>query len=263
MDNLRDKNYQFAARCSAPISSKRSWAILAEDAGFSDAGEDHQFRHFRFARRRVGDGQGISWPAPCTTTVARRDKSFVAQFCGNLSETLLESELFGHKRGAFTGAISDKKGLLEVANGGTFFLDEVADMPISIQSKLLRVLQDGEFRRVGDTETRKVDVRIISATNKSLAREVERGTFREDLFYRLNVITIRMPALRDRVGDVPLLVQHFLNKHVVKSGERLKKVTPEAMKILDGYHWPGNVRELENAIERAMVLAERSRHFSE
>ena len=186
----------------------------------------------------------------------RRDKSFVAQFCGNLSETLLESELFGHKRGAFTGAISDKKGLLEVANGGTFFLDEVADVPISIQSKLLRVLQDGEFRRVGDTETRKVDVRIISATNKSLAREVERGTFREDLFYRLNVITIQMPALRDRIGDIPLLVQHFLNKHAAKTGERMKKVTPDAMKILDGYHWPGNVRELENAIERAIVLAE-------
>jgi Nif-specific regulatory protein len=186
----------------------------------------------------------------------RRDKSFIAQFCGNLSETLLESELFGHKRGAFTGAISDKKGLLEVANGGTFFLDEVAEIPISIQSKLLRVLQDGEFRRVGDTETRKVDVRIISATNKSLAREVEKGVFREDLFYRLNVITIQMPALRDRIGDTPLLVQHFLNKHAAKNGGRVKKVTPEAMKILEGYHWPGNVRELENAIERAIVLAE-------
>lgn len=186
----------------------------------------------------------------------RRDKPFIAQFCGNLSETLLESELFGHKRGAFTGAVSDKKGLLEVANGGSFFLDEVADIPISIQSKLLRVLQDGEFRRVGDTETRKVDVRIISATNKSLAREVEKGTFREDLFYRLNVITIQMPPLRERTGDIPLLVQCFLNKQAGKTGERMKKVTPDAMRILEGYHWPGNVRELENAIERAIVLAE-------
>lgn len=186
----------------------------------------------------------------------RRDKPFIAQFCGNLSETLLESELFGHKRGAFTGAVSDKKGLLEVANGGTFFLDEVADIPVSIQAKLLRVLQDGEFRRVGDTESRKVNVRIVSATNKSLAREVEKGTFREDLFYRLNVITIHMPSLRDRTGDIPLLVQHFLGKHANKTNERLKRITPEAMRILESYHWPGNVRELENALERAIVLAE-------
>ena len=186
----------------------------------------------------------------------RKDRPFIAQFCGNLSETLLESELFGHKRGAFTGAISDKKGLLEIANGGSFFLDEVADIPTSVQAKLLRVLQEGEFRRVGDTETRKVDVRIISATNKSLAKEVERGTFREDIFYRLNVITIHMPPLRDRIGDIPLLVQHFLTKHAQKTETRVKRINGEAMRIVDGYHWPGNVRELENAIERAIVLAE-------
>jgi Nif-specific regulatory protein len=186
----------------------------------------------------------------------RRDKPFIAQFCGNLSETLLESELFGHKRGSFTGAITDKKGLLEVANGGTFFLDEVADIPVSIQTKLLRVLQDGEFRRVGDTENRKVDVRIVSATNKSLLREVERGAFREDLYYRLNVISVHMPPLRDRIGDCPLLVQHFLAKHAAKANDRLKRITHDAMRILEGYHWPGNVRELENAVERAIVLAE-------
>jgi Nif-specific regulatory protein len=186
----------------------------------------------------------------------RREKPFIAQFCGNLSETLLESELFGHKRGSFTGAVSDKRGLLEVANGGSFFLDEVADIPMSIQTKLLRVLQDGEFRRVGDTETRRVNVRIISATNKALAREVEKGSFREDLFYRLNVITVIMPPLRERVGDVPLLVQHFLAKQATKTGQRLKKITSEAMRILESYHWPGNVRELENAVERAIVLAE-------
>lgn len=186
----------------------------------------------------------------------RRDKPFIAQFCGNLSETLLESELFGHKRGAFTGAISDKKGLMEIANGGSFFLDEIADIPVSIQAKLLRVLQDGEFRRVGDTETRKVDIRIISATNKPLSKEVEKGNFREDLYYRLNVISINMPPLRERTGDIPLLVQFFLNKYSTKSGERLKKITPDALKLLEGYHWPGNVRELENAIERAIVLAE-------
>ncbi len=186
----------------------------------------------------------------------RKDKPFIAQFCGNLSETLLESELFGHKRGSFTGAISDKRGLLEIANYGSFFLDEVADIPTSVQAKLLRVLQDGEFRRVGDTETRKVDVRIISATNRSLAKEVERGSFREDLFYRLNVITIHMPPLRDRIGDIPLLVQHFLAKHAQKSGARVKRINHDAMRIVEGYHWPGNVRELENAIERAIVLAE-------
>jgi Nif-specific regulatory protein len=186
----------------------------------------------------------------------RSEKPFMVQFCGNLSEHLLESELFGHKRGSFTGAISDKRGLLEVANGGTFFLDEVADLPPAIQAKLLRVLQDGEFRRVGDTETRQVDVRIISATNKSLAKEVEKGTFREDLYYRLNVITVTMPPLRERNGDVPLLVKSFLEKRAKKTGKTAKNITPEAMRILESYHWPGNVRELENAIERAIVLAE-------
>jgi Nif-specific regulatory protein len=186
---------------------------------------------------------------------ARRDKPFIAQFCGNLSETLLESELFGHKRGAFTGAVSDKKGLIEIADGGSFFLDEVADIPASIQAKLLRVLQDGEFRRVGDTDVRKVDVRIISATNKSLAKEVESGNFREDLYYRLNVISMRMPALRERDGDLPLLVRHFLAKHSKDAEGKQKRILPEAMKIIERYHWPGNVRELENAIERAIVLA--------
>ncbi|MCL4306544.1 sigma 54-interacting transcriptional regulator [bacterium] len=185
----------------------------------------------------------------------RRDRAFMAQFCGNLSETLLESELFGHKRGAFTGAVSDKKGLLEIADGGTFFLDEIADIPASIQSKLLRFLQDGEFRRVGDTETRRVNVRVISATNKPLAKEVEKGNFREDLFYRLNVITINMPPLRDRDGDLPVLVRHFLHKYAVKTGTQEKKIMHEAMRMLASYHWPGNVRELENAVERAIVLA--------
>lgn len=185
----------------------------------------------------------------------RRDKAFMAQFCGNLSETLLESELFGHKRGAFTGAVSDKKGLLEIADGGTFFLDEIADIPASIQAKLLRFLQDGEFRRVGDTETRRVNVRVISATNKPLAKEVEKGNFREDLFYRLNVITINMPPLRDRDGDLPLLVRHFLQKYSQKTSTPEKRITSEAMRMLSNYHWPGNVRELENAVERAIVLA--------
>jgi Nif-specific regulatory protein len=185
----------------------------------------------------------------------RKDKSFVAQFCGNLSENLLESELFGHKKGSFTGAINDKRGLFEVADGGTFFLDEIADISPVIQAKLLRVLQEGTFRRVGDTEYRKVDVRIISATNKNLKVEVKKSNFREDLFYRLNVITITMPPLRERRSDIPLLVQHFLRKIADKSGQKVKRLAPEAIRALTNYNWPGNVRELENTIERAVVLS--------
>jgi len=187
----------------------------------------------------------------------RRDKSFVAQFCGNLSENLLESELFGHKKGSFTGAISDKKGLFEIADGGTFFLDEIADISPAIQAKLLRVIQEGEIRRVGDTDALNVNVRIISATNKDLKAEVESGRFREDLFYRLNVITIDLPPLRDRTGDIPLLVRHFLSRFAEKNKMPVKKVSPKAVQALSNYSWPGNVRELENTIERALILAEK------
>jgi len=186
----------------------------------------------------------------------RRDKLFVAQFCGNLSENLLESELFGHKKGSFTGAIADKKGLFEIADGGTFFLDEIADISPTIQAKLLRVLQEGEIRRVGDTESRRVNVRIISATNRGLKREVEAGRFREDLYYRLNVISIRLPALRERTGDLPLLVNHFLKRFAEKNRNPLKHITPRALQVLANYTWPGNVRELENTIERAIILSE-------
>ncbi|MBD3166764.1 GAF domain-containing protein [bacterium] len=185
----------------------------------------------------------------------RRNKPFIAQFCGNLSEQLLESELFGHKRGAFTGAVQDKKGLFEVADGGTFFLDEIADISPAIQTKLLRVLQDGVIRRVGDTESRQVDVRIISATNKSLRKEVDEGRFREDLYYRLNVITIDLPSLRERRSDIPLLADHFLSKAAQKHGTRKKHLAADTVKTLQSYDWPGNVRELENALERAVVLS--------
>jgi len=186
----------------------------------------------------------------------RRDKPFVAQFCGNLAESLLESELFGHKKGSFTGAIADKMGLFEVADGGSFFLDEIADISPTIQTKLLRVLQEGEIRRVGDTVSRKVDVRIISATNKSLREEVEAGKFREDLYYRLNVITINLPPLRERIGDIPLLVNHYLRKFAETNKMSSKKISPRAMEVLANYHWPGNVRELLNTIERAMILSD-------
>jgi len=184
----------------------------------------------------------------------RRDKPFVAQFCGNLAESLLESELFGHKKGSFTGAIADKKGLFEVADGGTFFLDEIADISPTIQSKLLRVIQEGEIRRVGDTVSHRVNVRIISATNKNLKAEVEAGKFREDLYYRLNVIMIHLPALLERHGDIPLLVNHYLKKFAETNKQPIKKVSPKAMEVLANYHWPGNVRELVNTLERASIL---------
>jgi len=185
----------------------------------------------------------------------RKDKPFVAQFCGNLSEHLLESELFGHKKGSFTGAVSDKRGLFEIADHGTFFLDEIADISPTIQAKLLRVLQEATFRRVGDTEDRHANLRFISATNKDLAGEVKEGNFREDLYYRLNVITITMPPLRERRSDIPLLVQHFLQKIAEKTNQKQKKISADAMKMLSQYNWPGNVRELANTIERAVVLA--------
>ena len=185
----------------------------------------------------------------------RKDKPFVAQFCGNLAENLLESELFGHKKGSFTGAYSDKKGLFEYADGGTFFLDEIGEISPQIQAKLLRVLQEGEIRRVGDTDSRKVDVRILSATNRNLREEVERKIFREDLYYRLNVIQISMPPLHERHGDIPLLARHFLKKFAKKRNEKARHLSRESIKVLERYHWPGNVRELENCLERATVLS--------
>ncbi|HEY3296178.1 MAG TPA: sigma 54-interacting transcriptional regulator [bacterium] len=256
MENLRDENYQLRTEVQRTyhfreiIGSSQRMQNVFEILGKIIHSDISVLLEGESGTGKELVARALHYNGP------RRDKPFIAQFCGNLSETLLESELFGHKRGSFTGAITDKKGLLEVANGGTFFLDEIADIPMSIQTKLLRVLQDGEFRRVGDTENRKANVRIVSATNKSLAREVEKGTFREDLFYRLNVITVSMPPLRERTGDIPLLVTHFLAKHANKNNDRVKKITNEAMRILETYHWPGNVRELENAVERAIVLAE-------
>ncbi len=185
---------------------------------------------------------------------SRKDKPFIPIFCGSLSENLLESELFGHKRGAFTGAVEDKPGLFEEAHGGTLFLDEIGDVPMAIQTKLLRVLQEGEFKRVGETQIRKADVRIVAATNKDLWQEVQEGNFREDLYYRLNVINIKMPPLRERKSDIPLLAQHFLKKYAAKNQKKISGFTKEALQLLQDYNWPGNVRELENAIERAVIL---------
>jgi two-component system response regulator PilR (NtrC family) len=166
----------------------------------------------------------------------------------------MESEMFGHKKGSFTGAIADKKGLFEVANTGTIFLDELGELPLSMQVKLLRVIQEGTFKRVGGTEDITVDVRIISATNKDLEAEVKSGNFREDLFYRLNVIQIHCPPLRERREDIPMLGEHFLDKFSKALGIPVKKVSNEAIEVLKRYHYPGNVRELENIIERTVAL---------
>jgi two-component system response regulator HydG len=186
---------------------------------------------------------------------ARRTGPFVAVNCAALPETLLESELFGYEKGAFTGAAGRKEGRFELADGGTLFLDEVADLSPVTQPKILRVLQEGEFERLGGTRTSRVDVRIVTATNQELARLVKEKRFREDLFYRLNVITITVPPLRERREDVRLLAQHFLRVYAAKNNRRLEGFTDEAIRRLEGYSWPGNVRELENVIERAVVLA--------
>ena len=185
----------------------------------------------------------------------RAGKPFVPVNCTALSESLLESELFGHARGAFTGAVAAKRGLFEIASGGTLFLDEIGDMGPKMQAQILRVLQDGEMRPVGGTETIRVDVRLVCATNRDLDAEVKAGRFREDLYFRINVVTIRMPPLRDRAGDIPILVRHFIAKIARREGRPEASVSPAALEVLGRYAWPGNVRELENAIERAVAIA--------
>jgi two-component system, NtrC family, response regulator HydG len=184
----------------------------------------------------------------------RKDKPFVAINCAAITETLLESELFGHERGAFTGAVSQKKGKLEVAEGGTIFLDEIGELALPMQAKLLRVLQEREFERVGGTRPIKLDVRLVAATNRDLKEASQTGAFRLDLYYRLNVVSLRMPALRERREDIPLLAAFFANQHAEKVKRRVAGISPEARACLMHYDWPGNVRELENAIERAVVL---------
>jgi len=184
---------------------------------------------------------------------SRKDKPLIKVNCGALSPTLIESELFGHEKGAFTGAIARKQGRFELANGGTIFLDEIGELPPELQVKLLRVIQENEFERIGGTKTIKVDVRIIAATNRNLTLEVEKGAFREDLWYRLNVYPITMPPLRQRREDIPLLVEHFTGIYAKKSGKRISSVSPRAVQSLEVHSWPGNVRELANVIERAVI----------
>ncbi len=185
----------------------------------------------------------------------RKDKPFVALHCASLSEGVLESELFGHEKGAFTGAISQRRGRFELANGGSLFLDEVGEMNSHVQIKLLRVLETGKFERVGGEKTFESDVRIIAATNRDLEKEIKEGRFREDLYYRLNVINLKLPLLRERKEDIGLLIDNFLVKYSKKNKKDIKGITPQSAKLLDNYDWPGNIRELENAIERAVVMA--------
>jgi two-component system response regulator PilR (NtrC family) len=187
----------------------------------------------------------------------RRERAFVSINCGALPENLLESELFGHVKGSFTGAVVNKKGMFEVAERGTLFLDEVGEMSPWTQVKLLRALQDKRIRRVGGTEEIPVDVRILAASNQDLKRSIKEGNFREDLFYRLNVISFEMPPLRKRKEDIPLLVTHFLDKYCSAMGRQQKRIAPEVIDVFEAYHWPGNVRELENAIERVVAIEER------
>jgi two-component system, NtrC family, response regulator PilR len=184
----------------------------------------------------------------------RRKNAFVSVNCGAVPEGLMESELFGHLKGSFTGAVANTIGLFSAADGGTLFLDEITEIPHSVQVKLLRAIQEREIRRVGDTRDLKVDVRLIAASNRDVSRAVADGLLREDLFYRLNVIPIHLPPLRDRIEDIPLLVAHFLDKLSKEVGKSVKGVSAEALAILERYHWPGNIRELENIIERAIVL---------
>jgi two-component system, NtrC family, response regulator PilR len=184
----------------------------------------------------------------------RRDRPFVAVNCGAMPEALLESELFGHVRGAFTGADKDKKGLIEAADGGTVFLDEIGEMPPTMQVKLLRVLQERKYRRVGGTDESSANIRVIAATNRDLAKLVGEGKFREDLFYRLNVIPVNTPALRDRPDDIVLIAEHFLAKHTREMNKPIDSFSPESIAALRAYSWPGNVRELENCVERAVAL---------
>jgi two-component system NtrC family response regulator/two-component system response regulator HydG len=184
----------------------------------------------------------------------RRDRPFIKVNCAALSETLLESELFGHEKGAFTGAVGRKEGRFELADGGTLFLDEIGEISPALQIKLLRVLQQREFERVGGTQTLKVDVRLVAATNRDLLAEVKAGKFREDLYYRLNVVAVTLPPLRQRKGDIPALVSHFIDKYAKAYGKEIRGLAPGTLNALLAHDWPGNVRELENVVERAVVL---------
>jgi len=204
-------------------------------------------------------GTGKELFARAIHSLSKREKGpFVAINCAAIPETLIENELFGHEKGSFTGAVSRQLGKFELAQGGTIFLDEIGEIPLNVQSKILRVLQEKEFERIGGNSTIKVDVRILCASNQDLKKATEEGRFREDLFYRINIFPITIPPLRNRISDIPLLVEHFLEKYSKEFGKKKPKIHPDAMKKLTSYSWPGNVRELENTIERAIILSDKN-----
>jgi len=201
-----------------------------------------------------GTGKGlIAEVVHCNSQ--RKDRAFISINCSAIPENLLESELFGYRKGAFTGAASDKKGLITMADQGTLFLDEIGDMPLALQAKLLKVLETGEVLPLGETKSRFVDVRIIAATNKNIEEQIRKGLFREDLYYRLNVIEVKIPALRERAEDIAVLVRHFIEKYSRENNKKITGITDGAMEALNRYQWPGNIRELRNVIERAVVLS--------
>lgn len=242
---------------------------LGKEVGFGDfIGKSESMQEIFRTIRKIADykttvlitgesGTGKELVARWLHRLSCRSKApFVPVNCGAIPEQLLESELFGHRRGAFTDASRDKQGLFEEADGGTLFLDEVGELPVGLQVKLLRVLQEEKLRRLGDTKSIPVDVRVVAATAKDLGKMVSEGKFRDDLFYRLNVFPIHLPPLRERVDDIPLLVEHFVERTNHQLGTRVEGFAPEALKVLMSYPWPGNVRELENTVQHAIILAE-------
>lgn len=255
-ERLKRENEALRASLSEKYSFKN---IVAQSAGFKEIFETIKrlspFNTTVMITGESGTGKELLARAIHESS-PRRGKPFIAINCGAIPENLMESELFGHKKGAFTDASRDKKGLFEEANGGTLFLDEVGELPLHLQVKLLRALQEQTIRRVGDEQSIAIDVRLVSATLRNLESDAREGRFREDLLYRLNVVSIHLPPLRERVEDIALLVEHFLQKHSKRLGVPIKKASPDVMKILLEYEWKGNARELENCMERALVLSE-------
>lgn len=255
-ERLKRENDSLRASLSEKYSFKN---IVAQSAGFKEIFDTVKrlspFNTTVMITGESGTGKELLARAIHESS-PRRGKPFIAINCGAIPENLMESELFGHKKGAFTDASRDKKGLFEEANGGTLFLDEVGELPLHLQVKLLRALQEQTIRRVGDEQSITIDVRLVSATLRNLENDAQAGRFREDLLYRLNVVSIHLPPLRERVEDIALLVEHFLQKHSKRLGVPVKKAGPEVMKILLEYEWKGNARELENCMERALVLSQ-------